>query len=294
MRPDRMEVICPVGTGQCVWTDKGIHVEYLVGAHNQARNLTTGVVTFDPNAELAYHIHPFTESITLLDGQAALEIEGRRYTMGVLDNVTIPIGLAHYVVNTSESKPAIFHIVMATESPTRTLVQRSFPLRNMASDGISSSGAGPGVERVTRHQTATRYEAGPNTSFIDYFNSDLMPGIEICGGYGQFGHRGRLPAHFHDFDESICIVQGIATCIVEGRTYSLSNCSTALQPRGRVHYFINETTDPMAMLWAYAGPMPLRIVVEEKCATVEGSPWQHFTELQDVHDLQKDDLSRCD
>jgi oxalate decarboxylase/phosphoglucose isomerase-like protein (cupin superfamily) len=50
--------------------------------------------------------------------------------------------------------------------------------------------------------------------------------------------------------------------------------STALQPRGRVHYFINESDSPMEMLWVYAGPMPERILVEESCATVEGNPWR--------------------
>ena len=88
---------------------------------------------------------------------------------------------------------------------------------------------------------ATRFEAGPGTSFIDYFNHDLMPGIEMSGGYGLFQPGGRLPAHFHDFDESICITERPATCVVEGRRYQMSDCSTALQPRGRVHYFINET-----------------------------------------------------
>ncbi len=30
----------------------------------------------------------------------------------------------------------------------------------------------------------------------------------------------------------------------------------------------------MAMLWVYAGPRPERIVVDERCATVEGDPWR--------------------
>ena len=132
----------------------------------------------------------------------------------------------------------------------------------------------PGKERVTRFATARRFEAGPGTSFIDHFNKTLMPGIEMSGGYGLFQPGGRLPAHFHDFDESICIIEGTAVCIVEGRRYQQSGCNTALQPRGRVHYFINETQKPMAMIWVYAGPTPERVVVDEICATVEGNPWK--------------------
>ena len=69
-------------------------------------------------------------------------------------------------------------------------------------------------------------------------------------------------------------MDGAATCVVEGRRYALSGAATALVPRGRVHYFINESSGPMAMLWVYAGPMPIRIVVDERCATVQGDPWR--------------------
>ena len=54
----------------------------------------------------------------------------------------------------------------------------------------------------------------------------------------------------------------------------MSGGATALQPRGRVHYFINESNGPMEMLWVYAGPRPERIVVDERCATLAGDPWK--------------------
>jgi quercetin dioxygenase-like cupin family protein len=96
----------------------------------------------------------------------------------------------------------------------------------------------------------------------------------MSGGYGLFRPGGRLPAHIHDFDEGICIVDGTASCVVEGRRYEMSHCSTALQPRGRVHFFINESEQPMAMVWVYAGPSPERIVVDERNATENGNPWR--------------------
>jgi mannose-6-phosphate isomerase-like protein (cupin superfamily) len=87
----------------------------------------------------------------------------------------------------------------------------------------------------------------------------------MSGGYGRFQPGGRLPCHLHDFDESISIIEGTATCVVEGQRYSLRDNATALVPRGRCHYFINESTEPMAMIWVYAGPMPERVVLAEKC-----------------------------
>ena len=83
-----------------------------------------------------------------------------------------------------------------------------------------------------------------------------------------------MPAHVHDFDESICIISGGATCLVEGRQYAMSDRATAMVPRGRVHYFINQSDGPMEMIWVYAGPMPERIVVDAVCATESGNPWK--------------------
>ena len=250
MRPDRPEVMTSIGAGQKTDIERGVNFECLVGADNGARNLTTGLVTFGAAADLPMHTHPFTESITLLRGQAVVEVEGRRYTLAPLDNVVIPPGRAHSAQNLFANQPAVFHIALATDSPTRILVQKFYSRRAMP---MESPGEKDG-ERVNRFELAAAFEAGPNTAFIDFFNRDLMPGIEMSGGYGLFQPKGRLPAHVHDFDESICIIDGTATCVVEGRRYQMSDGATALQPRGRVHYFVNDSAAPMAMLWVYAGP----------------------------------------
>jgi quercetin dioxygenase-like cupin family protein len=164
----------------------------------------------------------------------------------------------------------VIHIAMDTHNVSRILVDSTFTSRPMPADFAGV----PGAERVVRFISAPRSSAGPGTEFVDHFNKDLVPGIGMSGGYGLFHSGGRLPAHIHDFDESIGIMTGTATCIVEGRRHSLADRTTALVPRGRVHYFINESPATMTMLWVYAGPTPERIVVDERCATVEGNPWR--------------------
>jgi 2-keto-3-deoxy-L-rhamnonate aldolase RhmA/quercetin dioxygenase-like cupin family protein len=271
-RPDRNEVVNEVGGGNKIEIQPGVVFECLVGAHNAARNLTTGVVTLAPSVRLAYHRHPTSESITLLEGSGVVEVEGRRYRLAPMDNVTVPPGIAHSVENVGADRAARFHIAFPTGAPVRELVDANFPTQPMPDDWCGPRA--PGLERVTRFKTAKRDDAGLGATFIDFFNEELMPGIEMSGGYGLFRPGGRLPAHVHDFDESICIVEGTASCIVEGRRYTMSGCSTALQPRGRVHYFANDNQEPMAMLWVYAGPQPERIVVDERNATLEGNPWR--------------------
>lgn len=267
-RPDRMEVMTGVGSGRVVEIEPGVDFEVLVGAHNGAVNLTTGLLRFAAGANVPYHTHTFTESVTVLEGGLLVEVEGRCYRLGPMDNITIPAGSRHAAVALPGG--CVAHGILATSSPDRTLVEPISSKRSMADD--VSGLVGP--EYITRFQTAHRYEAGPNTEFIDFFNARLVPGIEISGGYGLFHHGGRLPAHIHDFDESITIIEGEALCNVEGRHYSMRDRATALQPRGRVHYFINETHRPMAMLWVYAGPMPERIEFDDLLTVPGANPWR--------------------
>jgi quercetin dioxygenase-like cupin family protein len=270
MRPDRGEVIVPAGQQPQMEIGPGVEFECLVGKFNRANNLTTGLVTFLQNSELSYHTHPFAESVTALSGSLLVEVEGRRYTLNPLDNITLPPGLAHFAQPASALGRTVAHIAMPTDSPTRKLTDRFFSRRAMDADSTGVNGA----ERVTRLNSAKRSSPGQGTSFVDYFNQGLMPGMAMSGGFALFQPGGRLPAHIHDFDESICIIQGTAVCVVEGRRYEMADCATALQPRGRVHYFINESKEPMAMIWVYAGPLPERMVVNERCATAEGNPWK--------------------
>jgi 2-keto-3-deoxy-L-rhamnonate aldolase RhmA/quercetin dioxygenase-like cupin family protein len=270
MRPDRGEVVTAVGKNAQVEIGPGVRFEPLVGKINGARGITTGLVTFAPAAQLAYHTHSYHESITLLTGSLMIEVEGRRYAMNPLDNITLPPGAAHFAQNTSALGSVVAHIAMATDSPGRDLTDKFFSRRAMTAE----SAGGEGAERITRMKTAKRFAPGSGASFIDYFNGELMPGIAMSGGYGLFQPGGRLPAHVHDFDESICIVQGEAACIAEGRKHRLSDCATAMLPRGRVHYFINESKAPMGMIWVYGGPLPERLVIDDRCATAEGNPWK--------------------
>jgi 2-keto-3-deoxy-L-rhamnonate aldolase RhmA/quercetin dioxygenase-like cupin family protein len=256
--PDRDEVITGLGEGKSVELEPGVTMEALVGDFNTARGLTTGIVNIQPEAMLHYHRHPCAESVTVLEGEAEISLEGRTYRLGPLDNITIPRWLPHQTRNPNSDKPARLHVALAMSVPEREPVAQSFDRIEMPSD---STGA-PGFERVTRFASADRVSGvGPGAEFIDYFNATLMPGIEMSGGFARFESGGRLPDHLHDFDESICIIRGDANCLVEGRQHSLNDCATAMIPRGRVHYFINESESQMDMIWVYAGPMPERIVI---------------------------------
>ena len=256
----RRETIIPFGRGLITTLAPGIFCAAHVGAHNQAINLFTAIVTFDGACSLPMHTHPHSESITLLTGEAIVEVENRRYRLKQFDNITIPRETAHKVTNISPAEKAVFHIAMPVSTPSRVLTESIVSdYTSIQDDFIGISGK----ECITRFNSAKRYDAGSDTAFIDYFNDEMISGVGMSGGIGKFFRNGRLPAHYHSFDESICIISGEAICVTQQNNYPLSVLSTALQPQGLPHYFINPYQKEMYMIWVYAGAMPVRTEVTE-------------------------------
>lgn len=254
---DRHEAIQRPEEGMAQTLGPGVVLRPLVGGHNGAHALFTGLVTIEAHAEMPYFTRPCWAAVTVLQGDVIAEVEGHRYRLGPLDCITIAPDIARRTINLSNQR-AELHVALATDVPTLGNVTERFPEIDVP--GGTSGRAGR--ERVTRGRPESRFALAPNAMFQDYFNAELGS-RGICGGYGLFEPGARLPCHRHEFDESISIVEGRATCIVEGRRYDLSDNATALVPRGRCHYFINESDKPMAMIWVYAGDMPDRIVMDE-------------------------------
>jgi quercetin dioxygenase-like cupin family protein len=255
---DRHEVMQEVSGAKTTVIVPGIELISLVGEHNGAKKLFTGLLTLAPKSSYPIYARPCTEATVLLAGDAAVDVEDRRYRLGTTDAMTIPANLPRRLVNLSTNRPALFHVSLAAAAPVQTWVNGRFtPVEQPA-----SSTGHPGAERFCRNNPAGRFELAPRALFQDLFSGDSVA-QGICGGYGFFEPGARLPCHRHEFDESITIVQGAATCIVEGRRHELAHNATALVPQGLCHYFINLTLDPMAMIWVYAGDKPDRIVMDE-------------------------------
>jgi hypothetical protein len=55
-----------------------------------------------------------------------------------------------------------------------------------------------------------------------------------------------------------------------GRRYLAQRAAiTALASQGLPHRFINETNEPMAMVWVYAGDEPERVIVDNAICSGE-------------------------
>ena len=268
-RPDREEFITHPEESSPIQLQPGVVFRPLAGSFNSSRNLTTGVAHLQPEASLSYHRHPCSESITVLEGHVEVAVEGRAYRLGPFDNIVIPRWLPHSTRNLSADQPARLHNAFGMGTPEREAVSREFERIEMP----PASTGHPGAERVTRWKAEGKRQKaekpglppsfGQNVDAIDLFNAELVPGIEMSGELVRIEPQGRLLPHLLDVDGSACVIEGAASCLVEGRRHTLSDCATAVIPHGSVHAFINESDSDVVMISAHAGPSPQRTVIED-------------------------------
>jgi quercetin dioxygenase-like cupin family protein len=234
----------------------GLELRTFVSEECGATGFSTGTATFAPGACLPYHFHEYSEAVVVVEGRGRFLLEGRMYRLGPRDCVHIPAGIVHRVENDDPEQRFVAHSSFASARPSRTLVDRAFPVEDRGFGFPSETEP----ETIVRHDSGDIYQLSTNAFFCDLF-ARRFGSVGICGGYGRFLPGASLPCHIHDFDESITIVKGKAVCLVEGRQYELSGCDTAFIPRGLPHRFINRSDDEMAMIWVYAGSEPDRRIV---------------------------------
>jgi len=258
----RLEVITHVYAASSLELARGISLVEFASSKRGAIGFSTGLARVAPGAELAYHYHECSESITVLAGECEVAVEGRTYVLHPYDSLHVPKRVAHTVKNLDGSSDLAVHTAFSSSSVTRNPANGSYVPSRLA-EALSAE---HGPESLQRFSLAAAYELSTNAWFKDLF-AGRLGARGICGGYGRFAPGTSLPCHTHLYDESITIVEGTATCLVAGRRYTLNGCDTALVPQGLPHRFINESDQEMAMVWVYAGDEPERVIVENRrCA----------------------------
>jgi quercetin dioxygenase-like cupin family protein len=255
----RKEKIISGRSRNLVELSAGVRLRGLAFEGSGVEGMSTWIGIFSPASGLPYHRHDVSEAITVLSGEARVGIEGRTYRLGLLDCLHVPAGVAHSTTNASGKKKLMLHNSFGAVHPERYLAMESF----ISAEKIGGMPDERDPEHLVRIARAKTYELGGGTSFCDLF-SGSFGSVGICGGYGEFQPGSSLPCHNHDYDESITIVKGTATCEVMGKRYQLSGYDTAMVPSGRPHRFLNESRDVMAMIWVYAGSEPYRNILNAR------------------------------
>jgi quercetin dioxygenase-like cupin family protein len=87
-----------------------------------SKHLTTGITRFPVGAKVPMHSHNCDEQVTILEGEAEAELEGRRHRLHVYDTTLIPANKPHRFVNVGTTPLAILWIYASSEV-TRTFAE---------------------------------------------------------------------------------------------------------------------------------------------------------------------------
>src|SRR6185437_12057376 len=199
-----------------VGSPEGISLRTFVSAACGARGFSTGSASFEAGAVLPYHLHSCSEAITVLSGEALVVVAGRRYRIQRLDCIHVPAGIPHLVQNASANGELVAHWAFAAAAPGRMFIDGPV---SFAEQDLESPRTGD--PEFVRRFSGDGYEPAEGTWFRDLF-ARRFGAAGICGGYGRFRKGGSLPCHMHVYDESITILSGAATCMVQGSRYELA------------------------------------------------------------------------
>ncbi len=92
----RFEEIVSVDRGE------GISTKPLVSKTVGSTKLTNGITTFPPGTGLRLHMHNCDESVTLIEGEGVVEIDGEQSPMKPFDTTFVPAGVPHRFFNKSD------------------------------------------------------------------------------------------------------------------------------------------------------------------------------------------------
>lgn len=82
----------------------------------------TGYTSFPGGAQVPFHSHDCAESVVLMEGRAALDIDGREYELEPQDATYIAPGTPHRFRNLSPTEPMKILWIYASATATRTLI----------------------------------------------------------------------------------------------------------------------------------------------------------------------------
>jgi quercetin dioxygenase-like cupin family protein len=99
----------------------GARTTPLVSPAVGARGFINGITSFDPDAVVPFHSHNCEESVVLLEGEAALDIEGEEHLLQVLDTTWIPPNVSHRFRNLSQTASMKIVWTYSSIDATRTL-----------------------------------------------------------------------------------------------------------------------------------------------------------------------------
>ena len=99
----------------------GVQTTPLVSRSLGARSFITGITELAPGAAVPFHRHNCEESVVLLEGEAAIEVDGQEHRLQPLDSTLIPANVTHRFRNLSSTRGMKILWIYGSPDATRTL-----------------------------------------------------------------------------------------------------------------------------------------------------------------------------
>ena len=99
----------------------GVVTTPLVSPSLGACSFITGITEFAPGAAVPFHSHNCEESVVLLEGEAAIDVDGREHRLQPLDSTLIAPNVTHRFRNLSTTRGMKILWIYGSLDATRTL-----------------------------------------------------------------------------------------------------------------------------------------------------------------------------
>ncbi len=114
----------------------GVRTFPLVNARIGSTKTLSGITEFDPSTEVALHTHNCEETVVVLEGEGAAEIDGVEHALRPTDCTWIPAGVQHRFRNPSATQRMRIYWTYASVDATRTVIATGVTTRIDEEHGV--------------------------------------------------------------------------------------------------------------------------------------------------------------